>query len=254
MRRILAFASLVLLSSGCTCGSKTQPAQDAAPPTTTAADAGPTFDLELQRNALLAFGNTTPLPVSEEFNEEVPALHPPLERAAKQRPNAELKMKVAREVPYGQLTRLMQTALAFRVPSWELWVEAPTGGLRSVHVLPPGPLPRGNCWARGWVGPDGRVQLGIDIDADAKAGMHGVLVSAKDGQVNGAETAKVLARMDARCEKGQIRLYSQATARVGPVVDLAHALASQSPPPHLAEQLLAVPSVGALDQVDELVK
>ena len=153
MRRLLAFSSFVVLSSGCTCGSKTQPAQSDAPPAP-AAEAGPTFDLELQRTALLAFGNTTALPVSEEFNEDVPGLRPPLERAAKQRPNAELRMKVAREVPFGQLTRLMQTALAFRVPSWELWVDGPTGGLRSVHVLPPGPVPRGNCWAPAWVGPD----------------------------------------------------------------------------------------------------
>lgn len=254
VRRLLALA-LVVAVSGCTCGRKDAgPTAAPAPSASSSAPAPPSFDLELHRTALTAFGNTTPLPVSEEFQEEVPALRPPLERATAQKPNAPLRLRVHRDVPYGQLTRLMQTALAFRVTGWELLVEDASGALQSVHVLPPGPMPRGNCWARAWVGPDVRVQLGIDVDADAKAGLHGVLVPPKDGNVNAVTAADVLRRMDARCKEGQLRLYSQPTARVGPVFDLARGLDLATPAPHVAEHLFAVPSIGALDAADELVK
>jgi len=250
--RRLCVLSIAVAISGCTCGKKEPAPTDAGAPAASAS-AAPTFELELKRTTLIAFGNSTPLPVAEDFQEEVPALRPPLERAAAQKPNAPLRMRVARDVPYGQLTRLMQAALGFRVPSWDLWVEDTSGTLQSVHVLPPGPTPRGNCWARAWVGPDARVQLGIDVGADAGA-MHGVLVQPKDGVVNGALATEVLRRMDAHCKEGQVRLYSQAPARVGPVFDLARAIAAASPAPHLAEQLFAVPSIGPLDSADELAK
>lgn len=256
MRR-LCLLSLSVAISGCTCGkqapSSTGPAPSASVAPSASAEA-PKFDLELQRNALIAFGNSTPLPVSEEFQEPVAALDPPLERASKQQPNAPLRMRVARDVPVGQLTRMMQVALAYRVPAWDLFFEGPHGGLQSVHVLPPGPTPRGNCWARAWVGPDARVQTGIDVAGEVGAGMHGVLVNAKDGLVNGTLVVDVVRRMDARCKEGQLRLYSQPTARVGSLFDAAHAVATANPAVHLAELLVAVPSVGALDTPDELLK
>jgi hypothetical protein len=250
--RLLLLASSVAVS-GCTCGRAAPVALDAAPAVPASAVEPPKFDLDLQRTALIAFGNTTPLPVSEEFTEEVPALRPPLERASQQRPNAPLRLRVARDVPYGQLTRMMQSALAFRVVAWEVFFEH-GGQLQRVQLLAPGPIPRGNCWARAWVGPDARVQLGVDVEGKPGEGMRGVLVLAKDGEPNGALAATVLRRMDARCKDGQVRLYSQATARSGPTLALARALATATPAVHLAELVLAVPSIGAQDTPDELAK
>ncbi|MBI2389015.1 MAG: hypothetical protein HYV09_05295 [Deltaproteobacteria bacterium] len=248
--------ALAIAASGCTC-RKEQPVTVDVPPPSDATPLPPatrTFELDLHRTALIAFGNSTPLPVSAEFQEEVPEVRPALERASAERPNAPLRMRVARDVPYGQLTRLMQAALGYRVMSWELHIEDASRTLQTVTVLPPGPTPRGSCWARAWVGPDERVQLGVDVLADAMAGMLGVLVVPKDGRLQANPVLDVLRRMDDRCATGQTRLYSQATARVGPVLDLARAIATATPPPHLRELLLQVPSIGPLDSPTELVK
>ena len=61
-------------------------------------------------------------------------------------------------------------------------------------------------------------------------------------------------RYAAACKAGEVRLYSQPTARAGPVLDLARAFSTASPPPHLLDVLLAVPSIGHLDSVNELAK
>lgn len=243
--------SLAIAVSGCTCPKEQAATIDADPAPVAAADAA-SFELDLHRTALVAFGNSTPLPVSVEFQEEIPEVRPALERATAQRPNAPLRMRVARDVPYGQLTRLMQAALAYRVMSWELHVEDASRALQTITVLPPGPMPR-TCWARAWVGPDGRVQLGVDVLNDAMAGMLGVLVVAKDGRPQESKAVDVLRRMDAQCPKGQTRVYSQPTARVGPVFDLARAIVTATPAPHVSEVLLQVPSIGPLDSPTELV-
>ncbi len=243
----LLLAALVAFA-GCTCRRD-------APSGTGSTDSGPAapaHELTLQRTALIAFGNTTPLPVSEEFNEEVPAVRPALERAAGLRPNQALRMRVARDVPYGQLTRLMQAALAFRVVSWELTFDDPNGTPQLVTLRGPGPTPRGACWARAWVGPDARVVVGLDVGADTSTGMTGVLVQPRDGQPRGDKVVEVVRRMDARCKTGEVRLYSQPTARTGPVLDVARALATTAPPPHVGEPVLAVPSIGNLDSTDEI--
>jgi hypothetical protein len=250
--QVRAALLLPILLAGCTC-RREQAALDAAPAADVAVDEF-VHELSLQRTALIAFGNTTPLPVSEEFNEEVPALRPPLERASGQRPNQPLRMRVARDVPYGQLTRLMQAALGFRVMSWELSFEDAAGVLRKVMVRPPGPTPRGTCWARAWVGPDARVVIGLDLGADTGTGMTGVLVNPTADRVSIDKVLAQARRVDARCKNGEIRLYSQPTARVGPPLDLAFGFSTANPAPHLNEVVLAVPSIGHLDNPDELVK
>lgn len=245
MRLLLA---AVLAFAGCTC-------RRASPPPESSTDSAPppvAHELTLQRTALIAFGNTTPLPVSEEFNEEIPEARPALERAAGLRPNQALRMRVARDVPYGQLTRLMQAALAFRVVSWELTFDDASGASQKLTLRGPGPTPRGACWARAWVGPDARVVVGLDVGADTSTGMTGVLVNPRDGQPRGDKVVEVARRMDARCKGGDLRLYSQPTARSGPVLDVARAYVTASPPPHLGDLVLAVPSIGPLDSNDEI--
>lgn len=242
---------IAVVFAGCTC-RREQTVADATPPDVAVDELA--HELTLQRTALIAFGDTTPLPVSDEFNEEVPALRPPLERATAQRPNEPLRMRVARDVPYGQLTRLMQAALGFRVMSWELQFEDLSGVVRRLNVKPPGPTPRGSCWARAWVGPDSRVVLGIDVDAETSSGMTGVLVNPAVDRVATSKAIDVVRRMDARCKTGEIRLYSQPTARSGPVFDLAYAFSTASPKPNVGDVSFAVPSIGHLDNADELVK
>lgn len=247
MRWIVAVALSV---AGCTCRSESTSPRDAGASATPAAS----HDLALQRATLVAFGNSTPLPLSEEFTEEVPGLRPPLERAAASRGAQPLRVLVARDVPYGQLTRLMQAALQFRVVSWELQSEDALGAIHTVFAHPPSPTPRGSCWARAWVGPDARVLIGLDLGGDSASGMTGVLVNPRDDRPRGDQVVSVVRRLDARCKAGDVRLYSQPTARSGPVLDLARAFSTASPAAHLSKLTLAVPSIGHLDNVDELVK
>ena len=212
-------------------------------------------ELELQRTALIAFGNTIPLPVSEEFGEDVPQVQPALDRATAQRPNLPLRIRVARDVPYAQLTRLMQAALANRVLQWELQIADITGTIRIVAIKAPSPTPRGECWARAWVGPDARVVVGLDLGSDAAAnGMTGVLVQPKDERVQGNLVVDAVRRVDEHCAKGQLRIYSQASARVGPAFDLAHAFSTAPLPPKVNDLVFAVPSVGPLDSPLEIMK
>lgn len=241
------FLAAVVVLAGCTC--RRDPPGGAQP--TDSAEAA-AHDLTLQRTALIAFGNTTPLPVSEEFNEEVPAVRPALERAAGVRPNAPLRMRVARDVPYGQVTRLMQAALAFRVVQWELSWDDYNGSSQKLTLRGPGPAPRGSCWARAWVGPDARVVVGIDVGSDTSTGMTGVVVNPRDGLPRGDPIVEVVRRMDARCKGGDMRLYSQPTARVGPLLDVARAFSTASPRPSVADIVLAVPSIGHLDSAEEI--
>lgn len=255
---MLAIGLVVAVSStGCRCNGPSpsgDPTPAPAPSTSGTAGSFPEHDLHLLRTAIVAYGNTTPLPVSEEFSEPVEALRPPLERATSMRPNAPLRLRVARDVNYGQLTRLMQAALAYRVIEWDVIAEDASGKPRVVRVKGPGPLPRGNCFARAWVGPDARVQLGIDPQAvdGSPVGMTGVIVNPKQGAVVVDKVVDVVRRLDARCATGQVRLYSQPTARFGPVFDLAVGLDDASPRPHLSELMLAVPSLGPLDSPSEV--
>ncbi len=245
---------LVTAISGCTCRH-----EQATSTPDAAADTTPTnelvHDLELRRTALIAFGNTTPLPVSEDFTEDVPQVRPALDRAAAQRPNQPLRIRVTRDVPFAQLTRLMQAALANRVLQWELQIEDITGTVRVVSVKAPSPTPRGECWARAWVGPDARVVIGVDLAADATPnGMTGILVSPKEDRVQGQLVLDAVRRADARCEKGQLRIYSQPSARVGLAFDVAYAFSTAPTKPKINDLVFAVPSVGPLDSVVEVVK
>ncbi len=260
MRNLAIALVLAATLAGCRCnGGRSEPEgpSSTAPSGSASGSADgafPEHDLHLLRTAVVAYGNTTPLPVSEEFSEDVPALRPPLERATSMRPNAPLRLRVARDVNYGQLTRLMQAALAFRVIDWDLITEDATGKPRVARVKGPGPLPRGNCFARAWVGPDARVQIGIDPQevGGSPVGMKGIVVHAHHGAVAAQKVVDVVRRVDARCPAGQVRLYSQPTARFGPVFDLALGLLDANPRPHLSELTLAVPSIGPLDSPSEV--
>jgi hypothetical protein len=243
---------LVSAIAGCTC-RRNEPSSAPPPPDTAPTELA--HDLELRRTALIAFGNAVPLPVSEEFSDEIPQAGPALERAAAQRPNHPLRIRVARDVPFAQLTRLMQAALANRVMAWELQIEDVTGTIRIVNVKPPSPTPRGECWARAWVGPDARVVVGVDLGSDASPnGMTGILVPPKQDRPQGNLVVEAVRRADARCEKGQLRIYSQASARVGPAFDVAYAFSTAEKPPKINDLVFAVPSIGSLDSPAEILK
>jgi hypothetical protein len=260
---LLAIAGLPALA-GCRCGRTAPDATgetDAAPPSVDA-PADVEVELQLQRKALVAFGNTTPLPVSPEFNEEVPEVRPPLERAASARAGKPVRMRVERDVPFGQVTRLMQAGIAFRIGVWEVWTRGTDGMLRSIEVKTPGPMPRGSCFATAWVGPDDKVQVGIDkamvdpVDAgDAgDSEMVGVIVWPAAGQVGVANVVSVVRRLDARCAEGPFRVYASPTGAFGPAFDLARGMADANPKPHVSTLQLAVPSLGPSDTPVEVLK
>ena len=268
---MLAIAPLVA-AGGCTCGgahrddpvSTSSDARTA--PSTPSTEGTPNaleWDLHLQRNALVAFGNTTPLPVSSEFQEVVPALNPPLERAAGARKQLPLRIRAERDVPYGQLTRLMQAAIGYRVSEWELIAVGLDGAMQSIAVKGPGGMPRGTCWARAWVGPDQRVLVGFDArtgsfgDAavpDAGDGIAGVLAWQQDGRLGWERVAQIVARLDPVCPEGVARIYAQPTGALGPVFDLLRGFSEYRPAPHVHTLQLAVPSLGPLDSTTEVVK
>jgi len=253
-------ALLVLLSScvsasGCTC--KRSPRADdagvAASPDAPTDGSNTTWretDMQLTRTALVAFGNTTPLPVSQEFIEEVPALDPPLTRVAGVRAGKPVRVRVERDVPYGQLTRMMQAGIGARIAMWEVVSTTWTGEVTSVELPPPGPIPRGDCWTRAWIGPDRRVQIYLD--------MKGVIVNAKDGRPDFDGFLTTLRRLDAKCAAGNpgnlVRLYTQPSAVFGPVFDLARAIVTATPKPNVSIVQFQVPSLAALDSPEEVFK
>jgi hypothetical protein len=244
---------------GCRCDRSAPPSTtDDAPMASTDSGANVEVELQLLRNALVAFGNTTPLPVSPEFNEEVPELRPPLERAASVRAGQPIRMRVERDVPFGQVTRLMQAGIGYRIGSWTVWTPGTDGKLRSIDVKTPGPPPRGSCYATAWVGPDDKVQVGLDrsmtVPGDAEAEMVGTIVWPVAGHVGVANVVSVVRRLDARCAEGPFRIYASPTGSFGPAFDLARGMADAEPKPHVSTLQLAVPSLGPLDTPGEVLK
>lgn len=240
---------VALAVSGCRCDRNTDaPALPA--PSSKAASAN-TFDLVLHRDALMAFGSSVPLPLSQNLDEEVPEVRPALERAAKAHPNGTLPLRIAREVPYGQLTRLMQAAIAYRVTRWELFAEDRNGALRSFVADAPGALRSDRCFARLWVAGDAVVHVGIDQGNEGGT-MSGVVVRPRDGAVQATKAVDVVRRLDSACTEGQLRLYTQPTARFGGVFDLG--LAAAAAPPKVSSLMMGVPSIGPLDTPVEIVQ
>ena len=245
---------------GCRCNRSESTTSNAPAASTSAspADADVEVELHLVRRALVAFGQTTPLPISAELNEEVPELRPPLERAAAARAGKPIRMRVERDVPFGQVTRLMQAAIAFRVGLWEISTPGTDGTLRSIEVKTPGPLPRGSCFATAWVGPDDKVQVGLDksmtAPGDAATEMVGTIVWPIAGQVGIANIVSVVHRLDARCTEGSFRVYASPTGQFGPAFDVARGMADANPKPHVSTLQLAVPSLGPMDSPGEVLK
>jgi len=259
--RLALLAALVLVSSGCTCRKESPDPTPGAPPG--GSSVAPTVaastkaDVQLLRTSLIVYGSSTPLPISADFTEPLAELGPALERAAKVRTNADdfVRMRVEREVNYGQLTRVLQAGIGHRIFRWEIVSSDANGSIRVIKTLAPGGFPRGNCFATAWIGPDQRVQVGIDTEpVDAAAGMKGIIVSARDGRMALDNVLKVLHRLDTQCKEGQVRLLTQPTATFGPVMDLALAIEDAKDKPKVSQLQLVVPSLGPLDSPVEVVK
>lgn len=240
----------VCVLAGCRCRGEHD---SASSPPAAASSTTESVDLELRRDTLLAFGNAIPLPLSPEFDQDVPALRPPLARAAAAHPNTPVAIRVARDVPYGQLTRLMQAGIGFRVTRWTLLGTDVGGAPRTVTVSGPGPLPSSRCFARIWIAPDGAAHVGYDTGSDADAPMTDVVVRAANGAPQVDKVVGTLHRLDARCDKGELRVYTQPSAPFGPLFDVAFAIDAASPRPHVSQLMAAVPSLGPLDTPRELV-
>ncbi len=260
---LLVGVALATSFGGCLCRkgeeSTTPPADASGASMADAPFASPIVDLHLQRRAIVGYGNTTPLPVSPEFSEEVPEVRPLLERVAKERGGAPIRIRVERDVPYGQLTRLMQAGLGYRIGVWELYGTRDGGGFLSVQVAPPGPLPRGFCYATAWIGPDAKVQVGMDrrtlaYPGDAETHMFGTVVWPSSIGVATDHVLALVRKLDGACTEGQMRIYAQPTGTFGPAFDLALAFAEAKEKPHLSKLLFAVPSLGPMDTIEDVIK
>lgn len=217
------------------------------------------WELHLQHHALEGFGNTTPLPLSQEFEVPIPEVMPALEHAASLRKNEPIRLRVERDVPYGQVTRLMQAGIGARIARWEVMSFGLDGAMHSVVVKTPGALPAGTCWMRAWIGPDARVLVGgyakTEGVADAGNDMIGTLVWADFDHVSWEKVATVVRRLDAACENGGIfRVYAQPSGTWAPAFDLLWGFSQTKPPPKVHELQLQVPSLGPLDSTADVIK
>ena len=236
--------------------------------TTTTASANPSngadapgaiaWDLHLMHHALDAFGNTTPLPVSPEFDQPVPEVMPALEKAAGLRGVEPVRLRIERDVPYGQITRLMQAGIGARIARWQVISLGYDGATHAAIVRTPGGLPQGQCWMRAWVGPDDRVLIGgygeKEGIADAGSNVLGTLVLPAVDHVDWEKVTQVVRRLDAGCTSGQLRVYAQPAGSWGGVFDLVVGFDDAQPPPHIREVLLQVPSLGPMDSTFEVIK
>lgn len=252
---------LALPLAGCTCRKEEAVGAPAPSPSASASASAPAAilkaDVQLFRTSLVVFGSSTPLPVTADFTEAVPELGPALQRAAKVRTNADdpVRMRVERDVNYGQLTRVLQAAIGQRIFRWEI-VGLDAGGVpRAIKALPPAGYPAGNCFVTAWVGPDLRVQVGIDTaPLDASTGMKGVLVPSRDHRMATELVLSVVHRLDSQCKDGQVRLLTQPTATFGQLFDLALVFEDAKDKPKVSSLQFAVPSVGPLDSPVEVLK
>jgi hypothetical protein len=263
LRRIAPLVLLVLpLSPACVChrnDGDTAPTEASAPSSSSADAPQPvTWDLQLRHHTLEAYGNTTPLSVSQEFEDPVPQVMPALEKAAEARGLDPVKLRVERDVPYGQVTRLMQAGIGARIGTWEVMSIGADGSMHGVVVKAPGALPRGQCWMRAWVGPDQRVLVGgygkTEGLPDGGNDMVGTLVLPAVDRVAWEKVIDVVRRLDAACPTGQLRVYAQPAGAWGGVFDLVLGFHDANPPPHVREILMQVPSLGPMDSTLDVIK
>lgn len=258
--RLLFVPTAGLVLAGCTCRKEepvtTTPAPSGAP---SASASAPVLkaDVHLFRTSIVVFGSSTPLPISADFTEAVVELGPALQRAAKVRPNADdpVRMRVERDVNYGQFTRVLQTAIGQRIFRWEIVGLDEGGTPRVVKALPPAGYPAGNCFVTAWLGPDQRIQIGIDTaPLDASTGMKGVLIPPRDSRMVTELAHGVVHRLDSQCKDGQLRLLTQPTASFGRLFDLALSFEDAKDKPKVSTLQFVVPSVGPLDSPVEVLK
>lgn len=257
---VLLAVPMGLALAGCTCRKEEPLATSPAASTSASASASAPVlkaDVHLFRTSLVVFGSSTPLPISADFTEAVVELGPALQRAAKVRPNADdpVRMRVERDVNYGQLTRVLQAAIGQRIFRWEIVGLDEGGNPRMVKALPPAGYPAGNCFVTAWLGPDQRVQVGIDTaPLDASTGMKGVLVPPRDGRMVPDLVHGVVRRLDSQCKDGHLRLLTQPTAAFGRLFDLALSFEDAKDKPKVSTLQFVVPSVGPLDSPVEVLK
>ncbi len=236
-RIALAFA---LAASGC---RRSAPSRGAPAPATSAS--APRFDLELSRASFIAYGASTPLPLTGDLQAPVPELAAPMQKVARNLAGARARMRVARDVPYAQVWRVISAGAKAGVGAWSLTTPLEGGPDASVEVtvgLGLGPV---SCFASAWVGPDGSVTLGLEA--------KGILVKSRDRRAPIDRAIATVHRLDDHCADGELRLNTQPSAAWGPVFDLAHGLGVAADPPKVRTLRLGVGNVAPVDMVTEVV-
>ncbi len=205
----------------------------------------PRFDLELRRSAFVAYGATTPLSLAGDLQEPVPQLTAPMQKLARNLRGASARMRVARDVPYGQLWRVISAGVEAGVGAWELSTPGVGAPEASVHVSPGLGLGAATCFATAWIGPDASVTVGLEA--------KGVLVRAHERRPPVDGVLAVVRRLDDHCAEGELRFNSQPSAAWGPVFDVARGVDAATPPPKVHALRLAVGHVAPVDQALEVV-
>jgi hypothetical protein len=247
---VLAAATLALCAA---CSRKPKPteqqptsapASPSASTSTSASAAPPTFDLTLRRDALVAFGSTTTLPLDADFP-KVAALEAPLQKVARNHPGAPGRMRVGRDVPYGQVWRVVSSGAEAGIGAWEIATPRENGGEATLHVGTGLGLGEVDCFATAWIGPDASISTGLEA--------KGVLVRAAARRPPIEPFLQVVRRLDAKCKQGELRLNSQMTAIWGPIFDVGLAVETATTPPNVRSLRLAAGHVAPVDKVLEVV-
>jgi hypothetical protein len=203
------------------------------------------FDLELTRASFVAYGATTQLSLAGDIQEPAPALTAPMQKLARNLHGAPARMRVARDVPYGQLWRVISAGVAVGVGTWDLATPSTDAPEATVRIATGLGLGATTCFASVWIGPDASATVGLES--------KGVLVKAHERRAPVDGVLAVVRRLDDHCTEGELRFNSQPSAAWGPVFDVVRGVAAAPNPPKVRTVRLAVGHIAPVDQTLEVV-
>jgi hypothetical protein len=244
-----AAALVAILAASLATGCHRRPTDPApaptAPPSASTSAEPARFDLELTRASFVAYGATTRLSLAGDLQEPAAELTAPMQKLARNLRGAPARMRVARDVPYGQLWRVISAGVAVGVGTWDLATPGVDAPEASVRVATGQGFGAATCFASVWVGPDASVTVGLES--------KGVLVKSHERRVPVDGVIAVVRRLDDHCAEGELRFNSQPSAVWGPVFDVVRGVGAAASPPKVRTVRLAIGHIAPVDQAVEVV-
>jgi hypothetical protein len=240
-----AIGLALVATLACACHRRTTNAAPAPSPSASASAEPARFDLELGPASFVAYGATTQLSLAGDLQESAPQLTAPMQKLARNLHGGPARMRVARNVPYGQLWRVISAGVSAGIGVWDLATPGVDGPEATVRIGAGLGLGATTCFAAAWVGPDATVVVGLEA--------RGVLVKAHERRVPIDDVIAVVRRLDDHCAEGELRFNSQPSAAWGPVFDLVRGVGAAASPPKVRTVRLAVGHIASVDAPVEVV-